>query len=393
MKTSPEPVWTRDFTLLWTANFLMAVSFYSLLPAVPSYAVKFLGAEKSQVGYTTGIFTLTAIMIRPLVGYTLDSIGRKSVFLLALGLFSLFTMTYYLASTLALMLAFRLLHGLSWGMITTGGGTVAADLVPTARRGEGLGYFGMSMTLAMAVGPMLGLKITENDQYGRLFGAASVLGALALAIAFLVVYPRVQPIKSALSLKNFFEGRVIPVAVVMFLAMTTYGGIVTFVALYSAEVGIANGGLFFLAYALAMTLFRPLAGKMMDRLGPVPVLISGLLLLMAGFLVLSASHGLLWFMASAVLLGLGNGNVMPTLQTMAVNLVEPQRRGVANSIFFSSTDLGIGIGSVALGWLADLTSLSAMYLACALILVIPLAYFHFSVANYYKVQMVKIQHG
>ncbi|MCL6558298.1 MAG: MFS transporter [Firmicutes bacterium] len=389
MQIPQESVWSRDFTLHWLTNFLMAMGFYFLLPTIPVFALKALGADKSQVGYIIGVYTLSAVAIRPFAGYALDSIGRKKVFLWALGFFALFIVSYYLAVSLIFLLVLRLLHGFTWGATTTGGGTIAADILPPSKRGEGIGYFGLSMTLAMALGPMAGLWLMDDGRYGRLFFSAATMAALAFFIATLVRHPKLPLARRPLSWSSFVENRVMPVCIATFFATLTYGGIVSFITIYSEEIGVANGGLFFLVYAVVMSLVRPFAGKVMDRRGPGPVVITGFLSLIAGFLILWASNEVTGFTAAAVLIGIGNGNVWPTLQTMVINIVEPQRRGVANSTFFSSLDLGIGIGSIALGWLAEVTSTGAIYLASALILIIPLAYLSFYAIKDYNSKMAR----
>lgn len=389
MQNPQQSIWTKDFTLHWVTYFLMALGFYFLLPTMPVFAVKALGADKSQVGYIIGVYTLSAVAIRPFAGYALDSVGRKKVFLWALGLFALFIVSYHLAISLIFLLLLRVLHGFTWGVTTTGGGTIVADLLPPSRRGEGIGYFGLSMNLAMALGPMLGLWLMGNDQYGRLFLAAGILAALAFFTATLVKHPRLPLTRRSLSWSAFVENRVMPVCTAMFFLTMVYGGVVSFITLYSDEIGIANGGLFFLVYAIAMSVTRPFAGRIMDRRGPGPVLIAGLLSLIAGFLLLWASRDLTGFTAAAVLIGIGNGNTWPTLQTMVINMVEPQRRGVANSTYFSSVDLGIGVGSIVLGWFAQGTSIGTMYLVSAFILLIPLAYLFLHVVKDYNSKMAR----
>jgi len=240
------------------------------------------------------------------------------------------------------------------------------------------------MTLAMALGPMLGLWLMGDTRYDRLFFGAGLLAALAFFTATLVRHPRLQLTRRPLSWGAFIENRVAPVCIATFFLTTVYGGIVSFITLYSDEIGIANGGLFFLAYAAAMSVTRPLAGRIMDRRGPAPVIMAGFIFLIAGFLILWAIRDLTGFTAAAILIGIGNGNIWPTMQTMVINMVEPQRRGVVNSTYFSALDLGIGAGSISLGWLAQGTSIGAMYLASALILLIPLAYLSLYVLKDYS---------
>lgn len=380
---------TKDFILFWMANFLMALGFYFLLPTMPVYAMKVFGADKSQVGYIIGFYTLSAVAVRPFAGYALDSVGRKKVFLAALAVFALIIGSYYLAASFLFLLLLRLLHGFSWGVVTTGGGTIVADIVPPERRGEGLGYFGLSMTLAMALGPVLGLRVMGGGQYGRLFLSAMLLAAAAFLLAGRINYPRLPLTRRPVSWHAFFENRVIPIAVITYFTTLVYGGVVSFIILYSEEIGIKNGGVFFLAYAAAMSLVRPWAGRLLDRRGPGPVITAGFLSTITGFLLLSASRGMPGFVAAAVVIGAGNGMVWPTIQTMVINMVEPQRRGVANSTYFSALDLGIGTGSILLGWLANLTSIGTVYFVSGLLLIIPLVYFFVHVLKDYNEKLVR----
>ncbi|TLM98560.1 MFS transporter, partial [bacterium] len=223
----------------------------------------------------------------------------------------------------------------------------------------------------------------------RLFLSAMLLAAAALVLAGQINYPSLPLTRRPISWHAFFEKRVLPVAVVTYFSTLVYGGIVSFIVLYSEEIGVKNGGLFFLAYAAAVSLVRPQSGKLFDRRGPGPVLTAGFLCTMTGFILLAASHGLTGFLAAAAVIGAGNGMVWPTIQTMVINMVAPQRRGVANSTYFSALDLGIGTGSIFLGWLANLTSISTMYFVSGLILIVPLVYFFLYVLKDYNEKMVR----
>jgi len=389
---TPAPIWNRDFTLLWITNFLMATSFYFLLPTVPPYSTQVLGADNSQVGYLIGVYTLSALAVRPLAGYLLDAKGRRVTYLAGLLFFAGFIFLYGAAGSFAMLLGLRVLHGFAWGTLTTGGSTVAADLLPAQRRGEGLGYYGLTMAMAMAIGPMVGLKVMGGGEYGRLFLTAGCIAAAAFLLSVVIRYPRVAPAGRKLSLDSFIDRKILPVATINLLTTMTYGGVVSFITLFAAERGL-DGGLFFLAYAGALSLSRPVAGRLQDKHGPNVILGLGIVTMAAGFLVLASSQTAPVFVAASVLLGIGNGNIGPTLQAMALGLVAPQRRGVASSTLFSATDLGIGLGSTVLGWVADAASLSAMYMVSATLLVLPLAVFYLYVRRYYGNEVEKLKHG
>ncbi len=375
MDDTPDRIWTRDFTLHWAAYFFMALSFYFLVPTLPLFAVNKLGAADSQVGYLIGVYTLASVAVRPLAGHALDAFGRRPIFLAALACFSLLNASYLLASTMGLFLLFRVLHGFSWGTTTSGGGTITADMVPEIRRSEGLGYFGLTMPMAMAVGPYIGLELTANDQYMRLFGASGALGLVALILAALVRPPRVPRRKRKLDWRGLYDRDVAHVCVVMLLSTTVYGGILAFIVLHCERLGIGGSGAVFLTYALSVGIVRLLAGRLIDRVGKLPSMLVGYALLVMGFLLLGKPGSLTGLLVAATLIGAGNANVWLTLQTMVIDLVPPQRRGVANGTFYSAIDVGIGGGAVVLGWVADLTSTGAMYRFSALFLLVPATYF------------------
>jgi len=382
------PLWTRNFRLLWAASFMMAVSFYFLLPTLPLYVVQWLHASPTDVGWIIGLFTLTALAVRPFAGLALDRFGRKTVYLPALILFALAMAGYLIPQTLAGLLVLRLIHGIFWGMTTTGGGTLAADIVPPARRGEGLSWYGMTMTLGMALGPVGGLWLLRDHGPTTLFVAATVLGLSGALAAALLRPPVIAPRPpSPFAWSSLIEGRLRWVALLFALYAATYGGVVSFITLYGAELGIVNSGWFFLTYAVAVATIRPVAGRTMDRRGPAGLFTIALVLLMTGFAILALAQGLIGFLVAAAVLGLGSGIVMPTCFTMGINLVEPYRRGAANGTLFSALDLGIGLGAVLLGIVAHHFGLAAMY-ACSIGVLLPaLMLFHLKVLPDYRTRM------
>ncbi len=374
--TSPHvKIWTRAFTLHWAGYFLMAVSFYFLVPTLPIFAVQRLGARDSEVGYLIGVYTLASVTIRPFAGYVLDAVGRKAVYLTALAAFALLNATYALVGGLGAFLVLRGLHGFSWGTTTSAGGTIAADMVPESRRSEGLGYFGLTMPLAMALGPSTGLLLIDDGTFGVLFFAAGAMGLLALSIALFEHPPRVPRRKGTMAWRELYEKDVLHVCVVMLLSTSVYGAVLAFIALHCERTGIGGTGVVFLTYALSVSVVRLVAGKLIDRAGPAPSMLGGYLFLMVGFWLLASPTGMGMLVVAAILIGAGNANVWLTLQTMVIDLVPAERRGVATGTFYSAIDVGIGAGAVAFGWLSDAFGTTGMYRTCAVFLLLPAIYF------------------
>jgi MFS family permease len=369
---SQEELWSRDFVVFLGCTVLLWISFYFLLPTLPIYVVQRLGGSQTQVGLLSGLLTISAVVTRPLAGYAVDRWGRRVVHLPSILLFVGVVFSYNWTSTLFLLLVVRLLHGIPFGAATTANSTVAADLVPAARRGEGMGYYSLAQTLATAVGPALALSVLGDGQFGRLFAAASATAVGALGLAALIRHPPIRNPAARFSLRSALERRVGWLSVTAGFISLGYGSVVTFITLYAAELGIARAGLFFSVFAAGLVLTRLVSGRAFDRHGPKPVVAASLGMLLVGYVILALAQTEIGFLAAAFVLGLGLGALTPSLQAMAVNLVPAERRGAANGTLFSAFDIGIGVGSSLLGAVAQAAgSYATMYLVAGAVLVIP----------------------
>lgn len=377
-------LWTRDFILMCLSNFLMFVAFYFLIPTLPVYLVERFHANKSQVGIILASYTLAALLIRPFTGVAVDSYGRKVIFLVFMAIFALLFNVYIIAGSLLLIFLLRFMHGFTWGVTTTASNTVIVDIIPAHRRGEGIGVFGLSFTVAMALGPFLGILISRTIEYRLMFFVAFLIGLGGWILAMNVRFPHYQPHKkSALKLANLFEKTSLPVSLILMLVNITYGGIISFIAIYGLETGIKDPSMYFLVYAIAVSLTRFGSGKFFNLFGPEKLMIAGLLFMGAGFPVLALLKGSLGFHFSAVLMGLGGGVIMPTCQTMVNNMVPAQKRGAANSTLFTALDLGIGIGMVFVGFIAEMTSLTTAFIWCTTLFVLAgILYYSFVQSHY-----------
>lgn len=372
-------LWTKNFILICAATFLIFCGFQILMPTLPKYAAT-LGADKKMIGLINGIFTIAAVSFRPFIGRELDLRGRKGIYLGGLAVFFLAVLGYIWVPTLLLLLAFRLVHGLGWAASSTAAGTIVADIIPPSRRGEGMGYYGLFSTLAMAIAPALGLTLITD--YG--FSFIATLSLILTAGAFLAgqaiqLEPSQKqvPPHMASGKPPVFDRRALRVSLVMLFMTLSYGGVVTFLPLYAEERGIVNIGPFFTIYALSLMATRPLAGKYYDRRGPNHVILFGLLSVFLSTVLLSQAKYLPLFLISGILYGLGFGSIQPTLMALAIQGIEPQRRGAVNGTVMSAFDLGIGVGSLSLGLIANALGYSYMYLISSVTALIGLAIFFF----------------
>jgi MFS family permease len=378
-------LWNRNFTLLTFSNFFMCSAYYSLISTLPVYISTELHSSKSVVGLVLASYIVASVLVRPFAGFGLDKYGRKIILIVSLLLYALVFNGYLIAWTLAVMILVRFIHGLTWGLTTTSNSTVAVDIIPPGKRGQGIGYFGISTTLGMALGPVIGSFIFLHGGYSAMFIAGFIISLASMGMAASMRFTDVVPLKNLeFKFSTLFETTTLLPSFNLLLIMITYGGMLSFVALYGRELGIHNPAAFFLIYATGVIGARFAMGKFFDRHGPRMILLVCLSLLIAGFPVLAIIKNPIGFYGAAIILGFGNGVVFPTFQAMVNNMVRQNRRGAANSTLFTSVDIGMGAGMILVGSVAQAFSISAAFVVCSGICVAALLFFLFFTIKYYE---------
>lgn len=381
-----EKMWNRDFILLTLSNFFMCITYYALISALPVYLVNELHAGKSQVGLVLAAYTIASVIIRPFSGFALDKFGRRTVFLIALILYtSLFT-GYLIAISITALIFLRFAQGLTWGVTTISGSTIAVDIIPTAKRGEGIGYFALSTTMGMSVGPVVGAFIIHHGGYSELFFSALFISLTSLIMAYLIRLPKKLTIKRDIefNVHNLFHKKSVLPSINLMVIMTTYGGLLSFIALFGREIGIENTSLFFLIFAIGIAVSRVTSGKTFDRKGPQGILTLCLSLMIVGFPWLALGHNAIAFYSSALIIGFGIGVVFPTFQTIVNNLANSENRGAANSTLYTALDLGMGLGMIVSGLIAQYLSIAAVFLISSVVCMAGLAFFRMKVIGFYN---------
>ena len=382
-----QKIWNKAFILLILSNLLMCITYYSLISALPVYISQELHANKSIVGIVLASYIVASVIIRPFSGFALDKFGRKTIFLSSLLLYAFIFCGYAFAATILFLIVLRFAHGFTWGITTIAASTNIVDIIPDLKRGEGIGYYGLSTTMGMAIGPIIGLFILHNWGYYAMFFTGFFISLVSFICASLVKYP---PYKSIEENKHFswpklFEVQSILPSLNLTIIQITYGGLMTFIALYGHEIGIKNASGFFLIYALGIAISRIISGKEFDKRGPRYILTICISLLIIGFIMLALVKNPIGFYGSAIILGFGNGVIFPTFQTMVNNLSKPTRRGAANSTLYTALDLGMGFGMIIMGIISQSTSITTAFIVSAVVCTIGLIYFiSFTLGHYEK---------
>jgi MFS family permease len=381
-----EKIWTKDFIFLILSNFLMYITYYAILSALPIYLVSNLNASKIQVGVTVGAYTIASVLVRPFSGFALDRFGRRTIFLLALILYTLLFSGYLIALTITSIIVLRFAQGLTWGITTVSGSTIATDNIPASKRGEGIGYFALSTTLGMSVGPIIGLFICHQLGYTTMFVSGCLISVISLVCAY-AVHMRKRFVVGKhirMELSSLFDKNSIRPSLNVFITMIAYGGLLSFIALYGREIGIQNSSMYFLIFSVGIAAARLTAGKVFDRRGPRRIITVCIGLLIIGFPLLALAKNPALFYISALIIGFGNGVIFPTFQSMINNLADSLHRGAANSTLYTAVDLGMGLGMIMGGLIAENISISAIFWINSFICAAGLLFFRLFVINFYE---------
>lgn len=371
-----EKLWTKDFIIISTINFLLSLVFYLLIVIIGVYAVEEYIASTSEAGLVTGIFIVGALIGRLIIGRNINSLGLKKTLFIGLILYILTTSLYYIQLGIGFLIFTRFLHGIALGIASTATGTIVAQIIPNTRKGEGIGYYSMSSTLATAIGPFLGLLMTQHTSTNMIFSLCLALGIISVITAFFVNVPNFSNstklmVAKGFKLSQFIEPKAVPIAVVTLLLALCYSSVLSFINFYSIEIDLVEtASFFFLVYSLAVLFSRPFTGRLMDLKGANYVMYPAFLLFTVGMLLLGFSNNSFTLLLAGALIGLGFGNMQSCTQAIAIKLTPPERMGLATSTFFIFLDAGLGFGPYLLGLIIPLTNYSILYIGLGIVVLI-----------------------
>ncbi len=355
---SKEKLWNANYIKVMTTNFLLYFAFYLLTPLLPLYLSETFGATKDTIGIVLSGYTVAALIVRPFCGYVVDSFSRKKVLMLCLSGFAVFFAGYIAAGTILMFAICRTLHGGPFGAVTVANSTCAIDVLPSSRRNEGIGLYGLSNNFAMAIAPSIGIYLHNMvDSYMILFWIAFVVAISAVLIAWTIRLPEKDIIrnKEKLSLDRFFLTRAWLLAINIAMFGFCWGVLSNYLAIYSKEVLSITGGTGTYFALLSMGLFSSrLQGRKALSQGKLTQnAAEGMLISLVGFtLFVVIPHPVAYYL-SAILIGLGNGHLYPAFLNMFVHVARHDQRGTANSSILTGWDLGFGIGCLLGGIVAE----------------------------------------
>lgn len=361
-------LWTREYVIITCVNFLVAMNFYLLMIIISEYAMNEFHASSSAAGFAASIFVIGALIARLLIGRYIAQVGYKRMLCVGAVANIVFTLIYFWANSVELLLATRFLHGAAFGIISTSAATIIADIVPKDRRGEGIGYYSLSQTLATAIGPFLGMFLSQYGNYHMIFAACTVAAAISTVIVPFISLRRMkltgEQVKDMRSFKvgNFVESKAVPISIIALVIYVCYSSIVSFLTVYSKEIKLVDAAeFFFIVYAMVVLVSRPLVGKMFDKKGEHVIMYPAIAVFGVGMFLFSQSYWGIMLLFAAACIAFGLGAIQLSTQAIAVKVTLQHRMGLANSTYFMFCDVGMSIGPLLVGFMIPFTGYRGMY--------------------------------
>ena len=342
----------------------MNLSFYMLLPTMPLYLADVLGIYISKVGIVLSSYSIGLVCVRPFSGFLADSFSRKPLYLIAFLIFAAMFVGYYFAVSIGAIMVVRLIQGGFMGMTSVAGNTIAVDVIPSARRGEGMGFYGLTINMAMSLAPLIAMYIYDHSGFMAVVTTGLIMALVGVGSVTLIDAPkRARVSRPPLSLDRFILVPALPAALAYVLVAIPYGTITSFVVLYGNSIGISNPSLFFLFMAIGIGGSRLISGQLVDRGKIHLVSMSSQICLCITYALFASVHSDFIFYTCALLIGVGFGVGVPAFQCLFVNVASHDKRGTATSTFLTSFDVGVSLGMLIGGALSQQFGYSATYFA------------------------------
>ncbi len=373
-------LWTKNYIFMLFSNLFIYLAFYMLTPTLPAYA-KLCGGNNLEASLVVSTFSITSLLIRLFIGNIMDKIEIKPLLFLGAIILAGSTLSYIWLPIDAIILV-RVIQGIGWGLASTGAAAIFSNIVPKEKRGEGMGYYSLSMIMSMALSPMVAIVIMNLYSFKNI-----ALISISLAFIGILFLSQVKiPIKtsanlnstSKFSLADSFEKKAALPSLLCFLVVITLCGIMSYIMLYGKELNLSSIWIYFVGFVAMILITRPLVGKIFDERGHAIVIIPGSICLIIGLITLSYANSILMLIVSSLFYGLGYGAVQPSLQAWAVNRSPSNRQGAANGTFLSSMDLSYTLGSILLSSIAEHKSYAIMYRFSAIFIVLLLLIYSYS---------------
>ncbi|MGO1299969.1 MAG: MFS transporter [Staphylococcus equorum] len=375
-----SPIWTKSFNINFITNFLIYLCMYLLIVIIASYAKSEYNVSDSTAGLVTGLFIIGSLIGRFVTGKYVNKVGPKRILLIGLVFLLITQLLYFIEGSITLLMFTRLINGIATGITTTATGTIAAYVTPNDRKSEGISLFSLSLVIGAAIGPFLGLLLINTFPIKMLFLICLVCGVVSLLISFFVNLQfkldttdttTQKTTSKKFNINNYIAKEAIPVAIIMLISGLTYSSILTFLQFFAQEINLVMiSSYFFIFYAIASLITRPIAGRLMDQKNENVIAYPAFVFLILTFVTLSITNNGWLLILAGLFLGAGYGNISSCMQAIAIKVSPPAKYGIATSTYFIGLDLGVGFGPYVLGFMTSSVSYAQLYAIMAVIVLI-----------------------
>ncbi|KAF1302680.1 MULTISPECIES: MFS transporter [Enterococcus] len=369
-----EKLFNKGFISITVINFIVFLVYYLLMVIIAVIAQDHLGATPGQAGLASGIYIIGTLLARLYVGKKLELFGRKAVLRFGAVFYLLTTLAYFYMPTIAILYLVRFLNGFAYGTVSTATNAIVTAYIPESKNGEGINYYGLSTSLAAAIGPFLGMVLlnTTNFYFIILFSVLLILfttiGCFMMPVKNITLSEEHRALLNKWSLDSFIEYKVLFISFIAFLIGLAYSSVLAFLSSYAQVIHLVTASsFFFVVYATVITFTRPLSGRIFDAKGENYVMYPSYLFLSLGLIVLSFTSASWMLLLAGAFIGLGYGTFMSNGQAICLKKVNSHRIGIALSTYFIGLDLGLGVGPYLMGELRSFLSFSGLYLFSAII--------------------------
>ncbi|MGM0124934.1 major facilitator superfamily transporter [Enterococcus sp. AZ194] len=373
-----EKLFNKGFISITLINFVVYLVYYLLMVIIAVIAQDKLHATLGQAGLASGIYIIGTLFARLFMGKTLELVGRKAVLRYGALFYLITTIAYLYIPTIPILYVIRLLNGFGYGAVSTATNAIVTAYIPKSRYGEGINYYGLSTSLAAAIGPFIGMILLNytNFYFIIMFSIIAILLTTVACFIFPVKNIHLSEAHRTMLKKwnfdSFIEKRVLFISSVAFLMGLSYSSVLSFLSSYAKVINLVSASsFFFVVYALVITATRPMSGKIFDNHGEDYVIYPSYLFLTLGLFLLSITTSSWMLLCSGALIGLGYGTFMSNGQAVCLKTVkDPHRVGIALSTYFIGLDLGLGVGPYILGELRNVLSFQGIYLVAGVLPII-----------------------
>lgn len=378
-----DKLWSKDFISVTIVNFLMYLIHYTLIVTVTIFTIDKYHASESMGGLAAGIFIIGMLFGRLASGRVIDNLQPKKMLLFGI-IFSIITVSLYFAiHSLLILMVVRLLHGIAFGLSSTATGTISSRIIPEIRKGEGIGYYALSVTTASAIGPFCGIILNQQFGFQSIFIVSLIVIVAALIVALLIkglpkVSVQTSNTEKVTGVAAYIQKEALPISFVIIFVGIAYSSVLSFLTVYTEQINLATASsFFFVVYAVSTFVTRPFTGKIYDNYGENKVMYPVLISFIIGLTLLSLTHTSISLLIAAVFIGIGYGTIVPTAQAIAIQQSPTDKIGLATSTFYMFADFGAGIGPFVLGVVIPLMGYRNLYLTMAVLVIVSIVLYYF----------------